>query len=214
MSGQSLLATIARMKRLVAIAVALLSLPSAAQFFESQPPPKDEPRPAPYLTADPVDFRGVLPGPPARGSVWEQEDGRLVDLLQGVSPERFHRAELDAEFLYPRFSEAFGRDINRKQAPQTVRLLNRAMRDVAFSTFQAKEHFLRSRPYQNVQLKRICGEEKAPPPEANPKDRSSYPSGHSSYGWAVAMILATLVPERAEQLLRRAAGVSSVPEPS
>src|SRR5258708_39871974 len=78
------------------------------------------------------------------------------------------------------------------------------MRAVAFRTFEAKNLFLRARPFQNSQLKRVCGADKAPAPEENPKDRSSYPSGHSSYGWGVAMILAKLKPERAEQLLQRA----------
>ena len=191
--------------RSVLIVLAILSRPVSAQFFESVPPPKDEPKPVAYLTSDRVDYRFVLPGPPGAGSTWEREDERLVDVMQGAEGERFKSADLDGRNLYARFFEAYGRDVDREHLPATVHLLNRAMRDIAFTTFQAKDHYLRKRPFQDRQLQRVCGMEKAPAPEANPKDRSSYPSGHSSYGWGVAMILANLSPERAEALLKRAA---------
>ncbi len=33
---------------------------------------------------------------------------------------------------------------------------------------------------------------------------ASYPSGHSTHGWTVAMILARVAPERSEALMKRA----------
>jgi acid phosphatase (class A) len=203
MYASRVLVKFALMPRIAALLLAL-SLPAAGQQFEYQPRPKDEPRPAPYL-AERVDFRGLLPASPANGSFSDDQDRRTVGLLQETGNERFRLAELDSRFLYPRFSEAFGEPIDRARLPATVHLLNRAMRDVAATTFAAKDHFRRARPYQNVQLARLCGSARPPAPEPNPTERSSYPSGHGSYGWAVAMILARLKPERAAQLLERAA---------
>jgi acid phosphatase (class A) len=85
-----------------------------------------------------------------------------------------------------------------------IRLLNRALQDVSATTFAAKDHFSRPRPFQRNQLQRVCGRDKPPAPDANPTSGNSYPSGHSSYGWATAMILARLAPDRAEALFARA----------
>ena len=192
------------MFRLLAVLTGLLAVPALAQQFESEPRPKEETRPPGYLAPAKVDYRCALPIPPAPGSAKEQEERRVVEALQTMDEARWRSAELDARYLFPRFAEAFGRDINRKEIPATVRLLSRAMRDVAVTTFEAKDHFGRPRPYQTFQLVRVCGAEKAPAPDAEPKSRSSYPSGHSSYGWATAMILARLKAERAEKLMTSA----------
>jgi acid phosphatase (class A) len=122
-----------------------------------------------------------------------------------VSDDRFRSAELDDELLYPRFEIAFGQSLDRKTSPSLIRLLNRALRDVSRTTFEAKDHFHRPRPFQRFQLQHLCGGEQPPKPEPHPTSGSSYPSGHSAYGWAVAMILARIAPDRAEELLARAA---------
>jgi acid phosphatase (class A) len=197
------------MNHVVAAALALASVllvsPAFGQQVEREPRPQGEPRPQPYLASNPVDFRNVLAPPPRADSLWDTDDRRAVDELQKVDDNRWESAGLDAAFVYPRFEEAFGKPIDRKTSPALIHLLNRALRDVGATTFKAKEYFQRPRPYQRVQLQRVCGEERAPPPEPRPSGGSSYPSGHSAYGWAVAMVLARVAPERAEALLARAA---------
>jgi len=190
-------------RSLLAVVLAMGCTALRAQQLEAQARPASEPRPPPYL-AEPVDFRSLLPAPPSKGSRPPDED-RRVELLQEVSDDRFRSAAFDSRFTYPRFNEAFGQEIDRRALPHTVHLLNRTLRDVAITTFNAKEHYLRTRPYQDTQLKRVCGAAKAPSPVENPKERSSYPSGHSAYGWAVGMVLAKVNPERAEALMQRAA---------
>jgi acid phosphatase (class A) len=188
-----------------ATVLTLLASTAVGQQFETKSPPAGEAKPRPYLVGDKVDFHSILAPPPAAGSLRDTEDEQTVEQWQTVSGERWHSAELDSEFVYPRFDEAFGRPIDRKTSPVLVTLLNRALRDVSHTTFTAKEHFQRPRPYQRVQLKHVCGEAVAPKPETRPSGGSSYPSGHSVYGWAVAMILARVAPDRAELLLARAA---------
>jgi acid phosphatase (class A) len=69
--------------------------------------------------------------------------------------------------------------------------------------FSAKDFYHRPRPYQRFQMDHVCGAEKAPAPEVPLKGGSSYPSGHTSFGWAAVLILAEVAPEHAQGLLAR-----------
>lgn len=175
------------------------------QQLEREPRPKGEPRPQGYLSARGVDFRLILAPPPAMGSAPDREDQSALDEEQSASEERWRSANLDSEYVYPRFEEAFGSPIDREAAPDLVAMLNRALIDVSSATFAAKGYFKRPRPFERVQLRRVCTEAKPPKPKKPPAPvGSSYPSGHSAYGWAAAMILARVAPERAEVVMARA----------
>jgi acid phosphatase (class A) len=180
----------------------LLFGPVAAQQREATPPPAGEAKPVGYLPADAVDYHSVLTGPPAEGSYADRRDVATITSLQTrAGPQRWQTAVDDDAFLFPRFDEAFGAPIDREHAPLLVALLNRVIRDVAAPTFAAKAEYLRARPYQRFQLSRVCGEASPPSPDPNPMERSSYPSGHAAYGWAVARVLALAAPDRADALL-------------
>jgi acid phosphatase (class A) len=182
-----------------------LSARGEAQQFEVSPRAIATARPDGYLSPTDVTFRNLLSAPPETGTSWDTSDRRLVLSLQSVNPSRFASAQLDASFVYPRFDQAFGKPIRRETAPTLIILLNRAMRDVAVPTFQAKEYFQRPRPFQRLRLRRACDFRRAPKPEPHPSGGSSYPSGHAAYGWATAMILARIRPERSPVLMQRAA---------
>ncbi|HEX2812693.1 MAG TPA: phosphatase PAP2 family protein [Sphingopyxis sp.] len=77
------------------------------------------------------------------------------------------------------------------------------MRDAADPVWTAKDIFQRPRPYQRYQLTRRCGSSPIPAPDKEPRGGSSYPSGHSVYGWATALLLAEVAPDRAAQILDR-----------
>jgi acid phosphatase (class A) len=84
-----------------------------------------------------------------------------------------------------------------------VYLLDRVEQDVQAVAFSAKTFYNRPRPFQRFQMEHVCGAEKAPAPEVPLKGGSPYPSGHTSFGWAVVLILAEVAPERAQSLLAR-----------
>jgi acid phosphatase (class A) len=157
-----------------------------------------------YLAGHELDFRPLLGPPPAVDSPWDRADQELVEDYQKVDAERFERARLDEQLLYSRFEKAFGRTIDRKSSPQLVALLDRALLDVDATASAAKDHFHRPRPFQRLQLQRVCNKGDAPKPEEHPLHGSSYPSGHSVHGWTVAMILARVDPDRAQSLTQRA----------
>ena len=157
-----------------------------------------------YLAGREVDYRTVLGPPPAADSPWDHADQELVEALQSVDEARWQMAERDQEELYPRFADAFGRPVDRNTSPALVALLDRAILDVETTASAAKDHFSRPRPFQRVQLHRVCAKPSAPKPEEHAMHGVSYPSGHSSRGWAVAMILARVAPDRTEALMARA----------
>lgn len=157
-----------------------------------------------YLAGHEVDFHSVLPGPPAVDSLWDRADQGLVEAFQTVDDARWQLADLDANALYPRFADAFGSPIDKKTSPALVALLDRAISDVDVTAAAAKDHFHRPRPFQRLQLQRVCDKSAAPKPEEHPTHGTSYPSGHSTHGWTVAMILARVAPDRTEALMARA----------
>jgi acid phosphatase (class A) len=157
-----------------------------------------------YLSGHEVDFQGVLLGPPQVDSLWDRSDQGLVEAYQSVDDVRWQMADLDAAQLYPRFEEAFGRPIDKKTSPALVALLDRAIEDVEATASAAKDYFHRPRPFQRLQLQRVCDKSPAPKPETHPTQGTSYPSGHSTRGWTVAMILARVAPDRTAALMERA----------
>jgi len=176
-----------------------------AQELETPPPPKSAPRPEPYLAPGTIDYMLLLPPPPGVGSLRDQTDVAVdKELERDADAERWKAAVEDGDYVYYRFADAFGRPIRRVSLPRTLYLLNRAIQDVVDPTFRAKKAFHRPRPFQRYQLSRMCEEERPPAPEVNPTTGSSYPSGHSAYGWTTALVLAEVAPDRASQLLQEA----------
>jgi acid phosphatase (class A) len=157
-----------------------------------------------YLAGGELDFRTVLGPPPLADSRWDHADEQLVQAYQNVDESRWQMAMLDQQQLYPRFVEAFGRPIDKKTSPALVALLDRALLDVESTASAAKDYYHRPRPPQRMQLVRVCGKDKAPQPEEHATHGESYPSGHSTRGWTVALILARVAPERADALMKRA----------
>ena len=145
----------------------------------------------------------ILPPPPAGGSAGFELDTevsrrgiRLRDTLRGVL------AEEDANLMFPRaadtFSCALGVPISEKDTPHLYLLLRRTLSDAGFSTYYAKSHYQRQRPF-------VVNDE----PICTPADiefllsNGSYPSGHTAIGWAWALILSEIAPDRVDEVLFR-----------
>ncbi|MBE7218069.1 MAG: phosphatase PAP2 family protein [Caulobacteraceae bacterium] len=185
-----------------AAAVVLAAGVSHAQQFEATPRPPGEVS-RDYLRGDEVNYRDVMGPPPKQGSLLDRVDVEQVESFQKtVSPERYAEALADAEYLWPRFSPALGVTIDRAHLPKTIQLLYGAARDAALVSSAGKTGWGRIRPYQRLQLQRVCGFETAPRPQDNdPGDRTSYPSGHTTEGWTTGLVLAQIAPARKAALL-------------
>jgi acid phosphatase (class A) len=157
-----------------------------------------------YLPADALpDSLALLPPPPAADSTafaLDEEISRKSIALQG-SP-RWKLAAKDASLTFPRaaaaFSCALGAPITEEKTPRLYRLMRRTATDARFSTDAAKSHYRRIRPFV-VNKEPTCTPEK----EKYLMMNGSYPSGHTALGWAWALILSEIAPERADAILAR-----------
>ena len=146
----------------------------------------------------------ILPGPPDGGSILFLYDQARYNWgkLQRKTP-RGEQAAQDApvtgDGLPKAYSEAFGVDINEENTPEILKLIVGMREDAGdLGTREAKRHYDRTRPF-------IFYEEDTCNPEqqAELSSNGSYPSGHSSLGWATALVLAEINPERQNEILKR-----------
>lgn len=156
-----------------------------------------------YLVAN-SDFEALafLPPPPEDGSLRAQNDlavYRATRTMKGQA--RWAQATADAEIVTPSapevFSEALGARFDPSRTPTLALLLGRTHADLEMIQASAKARYARPRPFVSEPAD-ICV-------EAAPwlTESGSYPSGHAAMGWAWALILAELAPDRAEAILTR-----------
>jgi acid phosphatase (class A) len=193
--------------RLVLLPVLAAAL-SACVTTPIGPEPVPEIRPGilqGYLAAeDYPDSLALLPPPPSEGSSGQAADTEISDhalTLQGST--RFELASLDNDLHFPEaagtFACALGAPISEAATPYLYQLMRRSLADAGLATYAAKNHYDRARPFL-LNGSAICAPEGE---RAMLESDPSYPSGHTSIGWAWALILTSLAPERADQILER-----------
>lgn len=152
--------------------------------------------------ADLPDSLAVLPPPPQPGSAAMAADQAAFEQAMQASAERQAIAKTDAEIewstLARPFEEILGTSLSDGSKPHTEMLLRRSMVDAGLSTYRAKNHYKRVRPFVKNGVS-SCLPEHEEVLEAD----GSYPSGHSAIGWMLALVLTDLVPEKQDQLLKR-----------
>lgn len=97
------------------------------------------------------------------------------------------------------FSEAFGIEITPQTTPQIYKLIVRLREDAGdLATRKAKRKYDRERPFIHFD-EATCNPEQ----QAELSHNGSYPSGHTSIGWATALVLAEINTDRQDLILRR-----------
>jgi acid phosphatase (class A) len=149
------------------------------------------------------DTAGLFLPPPAPGSSRmsaDEETYRANARWRGTP--RWQLAYRDANVQFPQAANVFacaaGIHVTQQTTPQLYRLLQRTIIDAGKSTLPAKEKYKRPRPYV-VHDDPNC----LPDNAAKPPSNDAFPSGHASLGWAWALILTELVPDRAGAILAR-----------
>ena len=145
----------------------------------------------------------LLPPPPAQGSAafaLDEEVSRKSLALRGTP--RWELAIEDANLYFPEaagtFSCALGVPITEQYMPHLYMLLRRTLADAGLSTYAAKNHYQRTRPFM-ANGEPIC----TPDEEEHLRKDGSYPSGHTALGWAWALLLSEIAPERIDAILSR-----------
>jgi len=115
--------------------------------------------------------------------------------------DRGDEARLDEPWgigLISRFSEAYGQKISAQNTPQLWELLSHAETDINNTVEMLKKQIHRVRPF--VQYSEQSGQ---PATEGILGKTSSYPSGHTAFGWGVALILSEINPACQEKILKK-----------
>ncbi|MDP4025474.1 phosphatase PAP2 family protein [Methylobacterium sp. NEAU 140] len=157
----------------------------------------------PYLAEGAMpDPLKVLSAPPAHHSPLEMADRAAFTTTRSLKgTPRWNLAANDvaegAAAVLDNYACILGTRIDQARVPATLNLLERARIDLANATRIPKVHFRRLRPFVGNDAP-ICVQR-----TQALADSFSYPSGHATQGWAYALILASLVPEKATAILAR-----------
>ena len=145
----------------------------------------------------------ILPPPPAEGSAAMKLDEEIaLNYVSSTDTARRALATRDAELHFPEATASFNSVLNipisEEQTPHLYMILRRSLTDAGLSTYTAKKHYKRNRPFM-VNNSPTC----TPEDEEHLVKDGSYPSGHTAIGWTWALILAEIFPEKADMILVR-----------
>ena len=190
------------MKRLIKIAMLALFLSSTgivgaetSSVFSGQ---------SFLATAEAPDSLALLPPPPAKNSMAFKRDQEaykkgltLRNTLRGK--QAITDADLSDANIGKPFSAALGVTISPQNTPITYDLLKRLREDtVLLVVNSAKNHYMRVRPFVYYKSSSCY-----PKDDAILRKNGSYPSGHATMGWATALVLVEIRPQREQELLKR-----------
>lgn len=161
-------------------------------------------RPPGYLAAEAVpDSLALIPPPPTAGSSEAAaEAAYFVETRKLAGTPRWAQAAADAEVFGDKghigLACAAGVAITVEDTPTLSRMMDRMVIDAGHSVAAAKTRYTRLRP--------MVGHDDAPlcvPREVWMKTNPSYPSSNAEVGWAWALVLAELAPQKATPILAR-----------
>jgi acid phosphatase (class A) len=178
--------------RRAVLATALLALIALGAFVQLYDAP---PR---FLRADPAEFVALFAAPPPPNSRETRQE--LDDLLATQlrrTPAQVAAARADRRTEPWQFAEALGLTRERMRGLRaTANLADEVEDDIRPYVRAAKHEFLRLRPYEVDPRLDPCIDDV--------RGDLSYPSGHATYGYVIAYLLADMVPERRQPLMERA----------
>ena len=154
-----------------------------------------------YVQTSALDIVKVLPPAPVQGDTRYETDRQVFkDTRAWNGSARWRMASDDAALAPPDLLRDFSCSVNVEltpaNAPMIMRVAQRAARDASRQMNLAKDHFQRKRPFWTDEGE-ICR------PREELGNTYDYPSGHATAGWAWALVLAQVAPDRAAPILAR-----------
>ena len=180
------------MRGLALMSIGALCLMSSAALALSEKP---------YITQADIDIASLLPSPPTDSSPAGQLDLQIVkQLQQNMTPERAKaiRGDLPQD-VYNIAGPVLGRSFTKEKFPLTGEFIAKVVKDAGFGVGPVKQRYMKPRPFK-------YSSELAAPFEdiAKSTGGSTYPSGHSTTAYEVALILGTMLPSKRDALYERA----------
>jgi acid phosphatase (class A) len=154
-----------------------------------------------YLGEAAPDTYAILPPSPTPGDPRDQADRVIFKATRRYETDpRWAMAQNDANSagIVKDLACAVGVELTPQNAPRTLALIMKVAPDASRVTNRPKDIYKRPRPYLRDDGP-ICLP-KTDDLAASP----DYPSGHNTWSWAVGLIMAELVPDRAAPILARA----------
>jgi acid phosphatase len=152
-----------------------------------------------------TDGVNLLPSPPVDDSllfIYNKTQYEKNRVLHNTS--RGKQAVLDAKIYEPDFgieqvfSKAFGMELSKKHTPIIVGLLHQIAIDSDKAIERTKKHYMTVRPFVYYHDHTCYLHD-----EKELRKNGGYPSGHSAFGWAAALILSEINPERQNEIFKR-----------
>jgi acid phosphatase (class A) len=139
----------------------------------------------------------LLMPPPARDSAQTKAElQELLHLQKSRTADQIKHAKDDDHRTIERFLGGMGVKVEQL-SPSTRHFFDCISDSVRHAIHEAKTRFMRTRPYRLAHnglhaLKTLSDQ-----------DSSSYPSGHATYGAAVGLVLAEILPEKRDDIHKR-----------
>ncbi len=158
----------------------------------------------PYFILEEMPDAGVfLPAPPAFESVAFADDFQQWQWGKSVrNTDRGKMASRDSEYgigcMADIFGQVLGMPLSQEGTPAIWRLMWRSGTTGRYSVTNAKQMYMRTRPFAKMN-ENVFGEYD----DESLRNNGSYPSGHTAFGWSVALALAEMAPEYQDKILRR-----------
>ena len=153
----------------------------------------------PYITAADVDFPGLLPPPPQESSPAGVLDLQtIINLQKDMTPERLaiiHR-DLD-QSVYTVAGPVLGESFTKEKFPMVGEFIAKVVKDGGIGVGPIKQKYKKLRPFQ------FSKEINTPEDIARAAGGPTYPSGHSTTAFEVALVLGMMVPEKRDALYER-----------
>ncbi|PTS83186.1 MULTISPECIES: phosphatase PAP2 family protein [unclassified Caulobacter] len=151
-----------------------------------------------YLTESDIDPRRLLPPPAMDGSdAQKAELAELHRIIANATPERAAQAQWDDDHEDPSaYAATVGAGFDLTRLTATAEVLGIVQNDASIAASAGKKTFQRKRPWVLDATIKTC--------DPDDKPLTSYPSGHATIGYSLAMTLAVLIPEKAQALMTRA----------
>ncbi|MBS0408382.1 MAG: phosphatase PAP2 family protein [Proteobacteria bacterium] len=151
-----------------------------------------------FLSEADVEPTHLLPPPPVDGSAQARDElAELRRIAAVTTPAEFEQARWDDEHEDGTiFQSAIAPGFDLARLPATAKLLAEVRNEESVAGKAAKNYFKRNRPWIVDPKLKTCSREDAP--------QSSYPSGHSTMAFSMAVVLTRALPELSGNIMGRA----------
>jgi acid phosphatase (class A) len=151
---------------------------------------------ASYLSTQQLDLSKILaPPPPANSELQKQDMAQVLRLQETRTHAQADRAVADNEQRLGRIAdEVFGDKAAALRSPKFTAFAERVTQDTRAIFLASKDVWNRPRPYSASTEVKAIGELPT---------SGSYPSGHATRGYLVAILLSDMVPEKSAELFAR-----------